>query len=99
LILRFLGWIPILGWIPFLGWLLAFGVAYLIGEAVSLSVNRKRGPSLAVIAGAGVVVAYAVSRAVATGALRPGMVTQLPFDLWGLIILALAVIVAVGRVR
>ena len=40
--------------IVYLNFLLAPGVGYAIGEVVSLSVNRKRGTSLAVIAGIGV---------------------------------------------
>jgi len=93
---------PVFRSIPFVPWLVAIGVAYLLGEGVSLSVNRKRGPQLAVIAGVGVVVAFAASAAV-WGMMRGGGAVwglqRQFYDLWGLIILALAVIVAVGRVR
>ena len=40
---------------------LAAGIGWVIGEVVSLSVNRKRGTGLAVIGGAAVVLSYAVS--------------------------------------
>jgi len=45
----------------FLNFVLAAGVGYAIGEVVSLSVNRKRGTGLAVVAGIGVAVSYSVS--------------------------------------
>ena len=45
----------------FLNLLLAAGAGYAIGEVVSLSVNRKRGPWLASIAGIGVVMSYLVN--------------------------------------
>lgn len=41
--------------------ILAAGVGYAIGEVVSLSVNRKRSPWLAVIGGVAVVVSYLVN--------------------------------------
>ncbi len=49
--------------IPFfyLGLILAGGVGYAIGEVVSLSVNRKRGRSLAVVGGIAVVISYLVN--------------------------------------
>ncbi len=49
--------------IPFfyLGLILAAAVGYVIGEMVSLSVNRKRGRSLAVVGGIAVVISYLVN--------------------------------------
>jgi hypothetical protein len=46
----------------FLNLLLAAGVGYAIGEIISLSVNRKRGAGLAIVAGLAVVVSYIVSQ-------------------------------------
>lgn len=93
---------PVFRKYPFVPWLVALGVAYLVGEATSLAVNRKRGPQLAAIAAVGVIVAFAVS-AVVWGMMRGwGPMTGLRlqfYDLFGLIILVLAVIVAAGRVR
>ena len=37
--------------VPFLPWLLAIGVGYLVGEAISVAANRKRGSGLALTAG------------------------------------------------
>ena len=50
--------------IPFLPWLLAIGVGYLIGETVSVAANRKRGTSLAVIAGVSMALAVLAMLAV-----------------------------------
>lgn len=46
--------------VPFLPWLLSFAAGYVIGEAVSRSTNRKRGQTLALIAGAGTAAAIIV---------------------------------------
>ncbi len=45
----------------YLNLLLAPGIGYAIGEAVSLSVNRKRGTGLAIVAGIAVVICYLAS--------------------------------------
>ena len=50
--------------IPFLPWLLAMGVGYLVGETVSVAANRKRGTSLAVIAGVSMALAVLAMLAV-----------------------------------
>ncbi len=95
------GWAVLLaaiGWIFFLPWLLAAGVGYLVGEAVSASVNRKRGTGLAVIAALGVLVAYAVVVGVTLG--RSGLGFYTPFNIvFALMFLAVAVYIAVNRVR
>ncbi|MBI2866358.1 MAG: hypothetical protein HYX99_03240 [Chloroflexi bacterium] len=46
--------------IPFLPLVLALGAGYLIGQAVSLSVNRKRGVAFQVIAGASTFLSYSL---------------------------------------
>ncbi|MFH1003250.1 MAG: hypothetical protein V1780_03820 [Chloroflexota bacterium] len=81
----------------FLSLLLAAGAGYVIGELVSRVANRKRGPGLAAIAGAAVVVSYLVSLAVHGG------FPLFPFGLfhliYGLLAVAVGVWVAVSRLR
>ena len=49
-------------WSPLnLNLLLASGAGYAIGEVISLSINRKRGTGLAVVAGIAVVISYIAS--------------------------------------
>ncbi len=77
----------------YLSIILAAGIGYAIGEVVSLSVNRKRSPWLAAIAGLGVAISYLVS------ALLPGGFVfglRLLFDL---IAVALGIYIAVARLR
>ena len=78
--------------IPFfsLNLLLAPGAGYAISEAMSLSVNRKRGKGLAVIAGIAVVVSYLFAFLV---------LGKIPFGLFHLVALALGIFVAVTRLR
>ena len=47
--------------VPFISSIFGLAVAYAIGELVSRSVNRKRGPALAWIAGSAMVAAYLIS--------------------------------------
>ena len=74
----------------FLSLVLAAGVGYAIGEVISLSVNRKRGTGLAVIAGGSLVASYLVSILFPWG---------LGFGLFDLLAIALGVFVAVIRLR
>jgi len=78
--------------VPFfyLNLLLAPGAGYVIGGVVSLSVNRKRGLGLAVIAGTALVASYLVSIFSPWG---------LTFRLLDLLALALGIFVAVTRLR
>ena len=85
--------------IPFFSFnlLLAPAAGYAIGEVVSLSVNRKRGTALAIIAGVAVVISYLVTF------LFPG---GLPFGsfkifmvIYQLVALALGIFVAITRLR
>ena len=75
--------------IPFLPWVATIGVGYIIGEGISVAVNRKRGRSLQYVAGACMVLSYVVA----------GFVSQVifltPFFLLALVI---AIFVAAGRV-
>ncbi len=82
--------------IPFFSFnlLLAPAAGYAIGEVVSLSVNRKRGTRLAIVAGIAMAISYFVTF------LFPG---ELPIGLFNilyhLVALALGIFVTVTRVR
>ena len=86
-------WGLIAGLVPFfyLNLLLAPGAGYAIGEVTSLSVNRKRGTRLAIIAGLAVVISYLVSIFFPLWGLR--------FSLFDILALALGIFVAVTRLR
>ena len=85
-------WGIIGGLVPFfyLNLLLAPGAGYAIGEVVSLSVNRKRGTGLAIVAGLAVAISYLVSILVPWG---------FGFWLFDLLALALGIFVAITRLR
>ena len=70
--------------------LLAAGIGYVIGEVISLSVNRKRGPKLAIIAGFAVAISYLVSILSPWGS---------SFQLFDLLAIAVGIFVAVNRLR
>lgn len=76
----------------FFGAPMGLAVGYLVGEAVSLATNRKAGPPLQLLAGAGVVLAFLV-RNLALGEVLPRN------DVAALIAVVIAVMVAIGRVR
>ena len=76
-----------------LNFLLAAGVGYVIGEVVSLAVNRKRGRGLATVAGIAVVISYLVS------IFLPFGLNFSLFHLLDLLALALGIFVAVTRLR
>jgi len=83
--------------IPFfsLNLLLAPAAGYAIGEVTSLSVNRKRGRWLAVVAGIAVVISYVITLLLFPGGLPFGMINIL----YNLLALALGIFVAVTRLR
>jgi hypothetical protein len=74
----------------YLNLLLAAGVGYVIGEAISLSVNRKSGTGLAVIGGLAVLLCYYVSTFTFWG---------LNFHLIDIVGIVIGIIVAVARLR
>jgi hypothetical protein len=78
----------------YLNILLAAGVGYAIGEVTSLSVNRKRGPWLAVVGGIAVVIGYAVN--VFTFGDIPSLGLRLIIELIGL---GAGIYMAVNRLR
>jgi hypothetical protein len=75
---------------------IALVVGYVIGEAVSLAANRKRGSGLQIIAGASVVVSYVVRSLIEAA---PHSFLHTFVDVYGLIALVLGIIVAVGLLR
>jgi len=84
----------------FLWLLIAVGIGYAIAEMVSLSVNRKRGLGLQAIAGTSVVVSYVMRSLIESLIKTPHLGFLDSFvDIYGLIALALGIIVAVSRLR
>ena len=75
---------------------IALVIGYLIAEAISLAVNRKRGPGLQIVAGVSVVVSYVIRSLIGTP--QQGFL-HIFADVYGLIALILAIIVAVGLLR
>ena len=87
---------------PFLllGLLLGLGLGYGVGEAVSFATNRKAGPPLQAAAALGVLVAFLVRDAILASAIRGIELTDiLTNDIFGWVVVILAVVVAMGRVR
>jgi len=85
-------WGVLEGLLPFffLNLFLAAGVGYAIGEVVSLSVNRKRGTGLAIVAGLAVAISYVVNFLSPWG---------FGFQFFDLLALPLGIFVAVTRLR
>ena len=86
-------------YIPLGGFLLFFiaiGVGYAIGEVVSLAANRKRGPGLQAIAGISVVLSYCIRSIIDAS---PSNFLHSFVDVYGLIALALGIVVAVSLLR
>jgi hypothetical protein len=85
----------------YLSLLLAPVAGYAIGEVVSLSVNRKRGIGLAVVAGVATVISYLISNTrLFHGTIKFSFSFSPPFHLvLVLVALALGIFVAVTRLR
>ncbi len=87
----------------FLWLILAAGIGYVIGEVISLSVNRKRGTGLAVIAGGALLVSYLVSLWFLSFLFGIPFSLVLPLGLFNIIFtlvsIALGIYVAVTRLR
>jgi hypothetical protein len=77
----------------FLVLFLAIGIGYGVGEAVSWATNRKRGVALQAIAAAGVLLAYVVRN------LIEGWGPVPLDDVYGYVLVGIAIVVAVGRLR
>lgn len=77
----------------FFGIFVGAGVGYGIGETVSLATNRKFGAVLQITAAFGVLLAYGVRNLIWVSEVLP------TDDLYGYIVLVIAMIVAAGRLR
>lgn len=73
---------------------MAIAVGFAVGELISLSVNRKRGAGLQVIAGLSVVLSYLFSHIHLSSGI---LLIRLSFSLYDLIAVGLGVFVAVTR--
>lgn len=80
----------------FFSFIIAAGIGYATGEAISLSVNRKRSAGLQVIAALSMVIAYAIRTAIAA---PPFPFLDSFLTVYGLIATVLGMIVAVSRLR
>jgi len=74
--------------------LLAYGAGYAISEVISRVVNRKRGTTLAIIAGIALVISYSI-----TLILEGGFPSGLFNILYDLLALALGIFAAVNHLR
>ena len=77
----------------FLRLLIAAGVGYAIGEVISRSVNRKRGTGLAIVSGACATLSFAIANV--PFILGAGLSSVL----FGLLVLAVTIFMAVFRIR
>lgn len=107
-------WYLIGTFIPFVGLFLALGAGYVIGEALALSVNRKRSTGLQVIAGSSFIASWLIASLlppallllrignlavpILSQALGRTIIGNLT-SLYALIFLALGLIIAISRVR
>ena len=79
---------------------IALVIGYLTGEAISLAVNRKRGPGLQIVAGVSMVLSYAVRSLIEAFIESPHQSFLHVFtDVYGLIALILGIIISVGLLR
>ena len=84
----------------FFGFLIGLGLGYAVGEAVSVATNRKAGPQLQAAAVAGVIAAYIVRSAIAVSTSRRVEWQDIATDdVMGYIVVLMAIVVAIGRVR
>lgn len=81
-------WVFLRAYVPFGFVLIPLGIGFVIGEGISLAVNRKRGRGLQVVAGCCVLASFVVS-----GAIR----SWLFLDIYTLLGLAVAVLLAISR--
>lgn len=76
--------------------IIAAGIGYAIGEVISLAVNRKRGPGLQAIAALSMVASYLVRTVIEA---PPTAFLDTLFSVYGLIAMALGIVVAVSTLR
>ncbi|RLC93380.1 MAG: hypothetical protein DRI39_05840 [Chloroflexi bacterium] len=91
-----IAWSWFWGAVSLFNFLVAAGVGYAIAEVLSLSVNRKRGRGLQVIAAVCVVISYVIGNV----GLSSGVLTFFAgFDLYDLLVPAFGIVVAVVRLQ
>ncbi len=91
-------WSSLRSWLSFLymDFILALLIGYAIGELVSLSINKRRGTKLQVVAGLAVVLSYVVSRSdLFDGSIK----IFVDFSIWSLFALFVGVVVAINKLR
>ncbi len=101
-----IGWAFLQGipMVRFISFFIALGVGYIMGEVVSLSVNRKGGTGLKVIAAVGVLLSYMLSRTpflvllMMPSVAAAGMINSL-LNPFGLLTIGIAIYIAVNRIR
>jgi hypothetical protein len=79
-----------------LGLILAACIGFAIGELISLSVNRKRGIALQIIAGVSLVLSYFISNIQLSGGM---LILFVNFSLYDLMALTLGTFIAASRLR
>ena len=91
-------WSRLQSWLSFLylDFILALLIGYAIGELVSLSINKRRGTKLQVLAGLAVVLSYITSR---TDLVNGSINIFVDFNIWSLFALFVGVVVAINRLR
>jgi len=91
-------WSRLRSWLSFLylDFILALLIGYAIGELVSLSINKRRGTKLQVLAGLAVVLSYITSR---TDLVNGSINIFVDFNIWSLFALFVGVVVAINRLR
>jgi cation transport ATPase len=77
----------------FIGLFVGLGLGYAVGESTSWAANRKRSPVLQGMAVVGVLLAYVVRNLVEGGTLFQTN------DVFGYVVVAVAVFIAIGRLR
>jgi hypothetical protein len=91
-------WSQLQDWLSFLylDFILALLIGYAIGELVSMSINKRRGTKLQVVAGLAVVLSYIASRSdLVDGSIK----IFVDFNVWSLFALFVGVVVAINRLR
>ncbi len=91
-------WSSLRSWLSFLyiDFIVALLIGYAIGELVSLSINKRRGTRLQVVAGLAVVLSYVISRTnIDDGSIK----IFVDFSIWSLFALFVGVVVAINRLR
>lgn len=91
-------WGRLRSWLSFLylDFILALLIGYAMGELVSLSINKRRGTKLQIVAGLAVVLSYIASRAdLVNGSIK----IFVDFNIWSLFALFVGVVAAINRLR